>query len=305
MSVSNKFITWDVSTSDLARQVHPNVEGLMIDIQISPDNRFVAAYTNNSQTILLNTLVSEFVVIDSPLKNTETVQGVALLDTNLVIYGQTTWAVFDMTGKQQEKREIFRDDPILVMVMDTKDDFTMVHWSGDMNNPAMAAETYKEGNIGQVLEFHSAIVLNKRQSRCWVCPQPDCHDISMYEFRNRCWWREKDYPKNPYPLLQLALSQDEQYVIGTFMTGFQLWNIDVVNNSNTGEGCTTLKLPSGIRNIATKMNKSNSCVLSAKQTYAVAGIRKELYIWSVETGLVSKIVDLLLLILSVFLYYSW
>jgi hypothetical protein len=47
--VSNKFITWDVSTSDLARQVHPNVEGLMMALETSPDNRFVAAYTNNNQ----------------------------------------------------------------------------------------------------------------------------------------------------------------------------------------------------------------------------------------------------------------
>jgi hypothetical protein len=75
VSVSNKFITWDVSTSDLARQVHPGVEGLMMDVEISPDNRFVAAYTNNNQSILLNTLVSELVVIDSPLETTETVQG--------------------------------------------------------------------------------------------------------------------------------------------------------------------------------------------------------------------------------------
>ena len=39
---------------------------------------------------------------------------------------------------------------------------------------------------------------------------------------------------------------------------------------------------SGIRNISTKMNKSNACVLSAKHVYAIAGIRKELYIWQVS-----------------------
>ena len=49
VSVSNKFITWDVSTSDLARQVHPGVEGLMMELEISPDSRFVAAYTSNNQ----------------------------------------------------------------------------------------------------------------------------------------------------------------------------------------------------------------------------------------------------------------
>ena len=56
VSVSNKFITWDVSTSDLARQVHPNVEGLMMALETSPDNRFVAAYTNNNQGGIMYTV---------------------------------------------------------------------------------------------------------------------------------------------------------------------------------------------------------------------------------------------------------
>ena len=62
-------------TSDLARQVYPKVEGLMIGLELSPDNKFAAAWTNNNQTILLNTLISEFFIIDSPLKGNETVQG--------------------------------------------------------------------------------------------------------------------------------------------------------------------------------------------------------------------------------------
>ncbi len=103
--------------------------------------------------------------------------------------------------------------------MESKDDFSIVHWSGDLTNPAMAVETYKDAKIGQVLEFHSGIAMNSVQDKAWVCPQLDCNDVSMFAFRNQCWYKEKDYPKNPYPLLQLALSQDEVYVIGTFMTG--------------------------------------------------------------------------------------
>ena len=109
------------------------------------------------QTILLNTLISEFVVLDNPLnkqdekraaaaaisetvqglccvqycvkkdvqcsialgplygvflevneddnhecqnKVTHSQQGLILLDTNLIVYGQFTWVVFDMTGKE-------------------------------------------------------------------------------------------------------------------------------------------------------------------------------------------------------------
>ena len=115
----------------------------ILDLQISPDNKFVAAHTNNNQTVLLNTLVSEFIVIDSPLEDNETVQGICMLDTNLVIYGQTTWVYFDMSGKQQEKKKISRKDPILVIVAETKTNFSVVHWSGDMKDPTMAVETYK------------------------------------------------------------------------------------------------------------------------------------------------------------------
>ena len=46
----------------------------MMDLVISPDNRFVAAYTNNNQTVLLNALISEFVIIENPLGRNETVQ---------------------------------------------------------------------------------------------------------------------------------------------------------------------------------------------------------------------------------------
>ena len=116
---------------------------IILDLQISPDNKFVAAHTNNNQTVLLNTLVSDFIVIDSPLENNESVQGICMLDTNLVIYGQTTWVYFDMSGKQQEKKSITRNDPILVIVMETRTNFSVVHWSGEMKNPAMAVETYK------------------------------------------------------------------------------------------------------------------------------------------------------------------
>jgi hypothetical protein len=49
VSISNKFITWDLSTSDLTRDVNPGIEGIMQQLVLSPDNRFAAAYTSNNQ----------------------------------------------------------------------------------------------------------------------------------------------------------------------------------------------------------------------------------------------------------------
>lgn len=49
VSISNKFITWDLSISDLARDVNPGLQGIMQELELSPDNRFAAAYTSNNQ----------------------------------------------------------------------------------------------------------------------------------------------------------------------------------------------------------------------------------------------------------------
>ena len=49
-------------------QVYPGLDGLMVDLELSQDNKFAAAYTNNNEIILLNTLVSEFVKITNPFK---------------------------------------------------------------------------------------------------------------------------------------------------------------------------------------------------------------------------------------------
>ena len=78
--------TFDVVTSDLARQVYPAVEGLMLDLELSADDKYAAAYTSNNQIILLNTLISEFSVIENPFKarnageKAGTVQGLVRLN---------------------------------------------------------------------------------------------------------------------------------------------------------------------------------------------------------------------------------
>ena len=294
VSVSNKFITWDVSTSDLVREVHPGVEGLMLDLQISPDNRYIAAYTNNSQTILLNALVSEFIVIENPLGGDENVHGIRLLDTNLVIFGQKTWSLLNLSGKVIQTTKIQRDDCILEMQMDSVTDYSITFWSGELDKTAMSLQTFKDDIAGEALDFHSVIVINNNQSHVWVCPSTDSNDIVMYEYTDQCWKVCKTYDTNPYPLLQLKLSTEEHFVIGTFMTGFLLWSTKVetgVLKDTFKKSATVLHLPNGIRNVTKKMNDSSNCVLSAGNKYAISGIRKELYIWDVKSGNLVKELD--------------
>jgi hypothetical protein len=111
------------------------VEGLMVDLELSADNKFAAAYTNNHQTVLLNTLVGEFVVIDNPFVGGGAeaedigggggsgggsggggggggggVQGLLLIDGRLIIYGRRAWLCYDMTGTLLGRQTARNDD---------------------------------------------------------------------------------------------------------------------------------------------------------------------------------------------------
>lgn len=86
VSISTRFITWDLSTSDLTRDVNPGIEGIMQQLVLSPDNKWAAAYSNNNQTVLLNMLSSEFVVVDNPFEAGEPVTGVYLLNHRFEVY---------------------------------------------------------------------------------------------------------------------------------------------------------------------------------------------------------------------------
>ena len=296
VSVSNKFITWDVSTSDLVREVHPGVKGLMMDVVTSNDNRFAAAYTNNNQTILLNTMISEYIIIDNPLGEDQTIQGLLLHDNKLVIYGQYTWCIFSTSGKLLETKEVTNKGsfPILSLMLITyssmsdltnaaaaarkstsesnKDivDFSIIRWSGDMDNSNMRLETKKDIFTSK-LYFHGGIVLNAKKSKVWACPDEKSHNVVMFMFKTGKWLRQKEYCKNEYHLIQLVLSADETYLMASFTDGFQLWK---TTTEDEGDEVTTLKLPSNVRNVPVKMNKSNECVLSKANQYAIAGVRK-------------------------------
>lgn len=89
----------------MTRDVNPNIEGVMQQLVLSPDNRYAAAFTSNNQIVILNTLTSEFVIVNNPLVNDESdndedssVCGVYLMNQYAFIYGTHEWCRFDLRG---------------------------------------------------------------------------------------------------------------------------------------------------------------------------------------------------------------
>lgn len=65
-----------------------------------------AAYTNNSQSVLLNMLSSEFAIIDNPFEETEPITGLFLLNKNLFLHTKLRYAFYDMRGALIEKHQL-------------------------------------------------------------------------------------------------------------------------------------------------------------------------------------------------------
>ncbi|XP_069948531.1 NACHT and WD repeat domain-containing protein 2 [Cherax quadricarinatus] len=283
VSVSNKFITWDLSTSDLTREVVPGIEGIMQDLVLSPDNKYSIAHTNNSQTVLLNMLTSEFFLLENPLPGQKVI-GSLLSDSCALIHGDRSWVLYTLRGEERERVSSPVDKPILFIDFKSPKDYSLVCWSGDFDNKDLLIHTVVGDTTFPNLDFHSVMTWSKCRRWLYCCTHDYGDDVCLFRRDDSCWTLERVVAPNDHKLLMLHLSDDQKHLIGTFMMGFQVWEVEA------GEAWT-LKLPHGIRNISTQLLKSNSCVLSKGYKYAVAGVRKSLYVWELKTQELLKVLD--------------
>ncbi|VVD06011.1 unnamed protein product, partial [Leptidea sinapis] len=251
VSISSRVISWDLSTSDLARDLCPQLEGIMQNLELSPDNKWAAASTNNSVSILLNMLTSEYVTIENPLD-----EAIEMIDL---------------------------------------ENLFVVMWSGDLDDDRLLVHFCKDS------AWVSAYELNDDKSS-WVKVEELHH-------------QETDTAE---AMLQLKRGKKDRMLLATTTYSFVVWDFNNYiprvnhesNKPNIGdddenkengdeeepekdlskEGIV-LKLPHTIRNISTKMTLSNSFMISKNYKYAVAGVRKNLYVWSLETTKLIKVLD--------------
>ncbi|XP_043470617.1 NACHT and WD repeat domain-containing protein 2 [Leptopilina heterotoma] len=294
VSISNRFITWDLSTSDMTRDVNPGVEGIMQQLVLSPDNRYAASFTNNNQTVALNTLTSEFVIIDNPLPNDEPVSGIYLMNQFVFIFGKSAWCRFDLRGNLLANFTSPEDTnqwSILEIEYTTLDEYRIIFWTGNLDDPLMLLHTYRKKGTLESFHYHSAMVMTNDKKTLYACTTKENYRVTKYfiEETSSYWEKISDMPRTNNDeieyILQLKLDKEEEILLATTGNGFVVWFLESKSDAHV------LSLPNGVRNIRTKMMNSSSIMISGTKNYAVAGVRKNLYVWSLETTELVKILD--------------
>lgn len=64
LTISNKFIIFDLSSGDIVRMIDPRIEGIMTYLSVAPDQRYCVTTTISNQYIICNLLTGEFVLRD-------------------------------------------------------------------------------------------------------------------------------------------------------------------------------------------------------------------------------------------------
>ena len=80
LTVSNKFIVFDLSSGDIVRIIDPKIEGIMTFLAVAPDQRYCVTTTISNQYIICNLLTGEFILRDyqaAPVMSSQQATGAA------------------------------------------------------------------------------------------------------------------------------------------------------------------------------------------------------------------------------------
>lgn len=181
------------------------------------------------------------------------------------------------------------------MEFDNPTDYRIIYWKGTLDDDKMLLSLKTEDVEFDAFEYHSAIVLTKDKTTLYACTTDGNYSVSKYTKNpeTKTWELTENLPRmqndDTEVILQLKLDKHDQVLFGTTSNGFVIWDFN--DEGNISREAIVLKLPYGTRNITTRILQSNSVMLSGHRNYAIAGVRKNLYVWSMENHKLVKILD--------------
>ena len=283
VSVSNKFIIWDLRTGEVFRTVVLGISGIMQNLVISDNDKYAASYTNNNQVIICTIMTGDFIII-SPMVNGKTgdIIGTCLSLTHVAMWTANEWFLYTIGGKFVSTFKTDLKMP-LMSVEFANDGLTyLIVKSGAESDPDMALEVADKSV--EPFEFHSAIAIAKHKMTVYGCIAISDNAVAVYKRQENVWKYDRTLGDNYDRVFSLTLSDDEGYLVATVALGFKLWNLK-------NDALVQLKLPPGTRNIPNKNPLMSVVVFTKQNHFVVAAVRKNLYVWDTKQGNMVKVLD--------------
>ena len=99
VSISNRFLSWDVNTSEVCRDIDPRSDGMILSLALSMDDRFAAAFTTSNQLIIIDIMLGHYIKVERPMEKMDEIVNIAITDKSVIVYNNKYWRSFAMDGK--------------------------------------------------------------------------------------------------------------------------------------------------------------------------------------------------------------
>ena len=309
ISVSNKFLTWDLASSEICRDVDPHIEGLMLGLAVSKDWKTAAAFTSINQVVVLDVMLGCVVLIERPLEPCDEIVGLAMVEERVVVFNHHYWRSFSLKGEQLYEEHFTVDLPIILEMRFISSDFYVaVFWTGDFEYTDRRIEILVSKNKvkSEVLVTEQAYCLQieddtvsayillpggEYESADEAPEDGDEEDASRkrfqlakYKLEGSSWTRVVTVTEATPETHQISLSSDKKDLVTTIVEGFRIFPLA----PGGVEGICNLALPTEFRNVISRPSGSNSCVLNKGKDIAMAGAREFIFVWNVSSEQLLK-----------------
>ena len=304
ISVSNKFLTWDMASSEICRDVDPQIEGLMLGLAVSKDWRTAAAFTSINQVVVLDVMLGQYQVVERPLDPGDEVVGLALVEETVAVYNHTYWRSYSLTGQLLAEERFTVSLPVILdMRFLSRQHYVAVFWSGDFAYEDRRIEILvsRDQEKSEVLVVEQAYCLDIQGEEVTAYILAACNSlakeketesesvrrkfqITKYIESGGVWRLCHTVSEDTPETHQLSLGGDRRDLISTTVEGFRIFPLA----PGGVEGLCNLALPTEFRNVISRPSGSNSCVLNKTKDTAMAGAREFIFVWEIASEQLLK-----------------
>lgn len=108
VSVSNQLIVWDVYTGDLTRIINPDIEGIFLGMDLSKDDKYGVAYSNNNTLSIMSLITGDYINVEPDgMDNQMEIGKVTFTEEGkILLWSSTQFYLYDVDGKLLHRERV-------------------------------------------------------------------------------------------------------------------------------------------------------------------------------------------------------